>query len=114
VKRFIFLFFCLFSACNTHMVTMDRFQEVSLGSTVGDLKEKFGAPYAVHKKGEGVLEYEYVERISTGDRLLYLRRYFFDVQDGKVTSKRAVTDREVPLDDRNAFDLQTSQNVRSF
>ena len=96
------------------MVSMDRYQDVSLGFTTNDLEERFGKPYATHNKSNGSVEYEYIERITTADRVLFFRHYFFVIQDGKVVSKRMVSDKEVPLDDRNSFDLQTSKNSLSF
>ncbi len=96
------------------MVSMDRYQDVSLGFTAADLEERFGKPYATHSKSNGAVEYEYIERITAAGRVLVLRHYFFVIQDGKVTSKRMMTDKEVPLDDRNSFDLQTSKNSLSF
>ncbi len=110
MKRLLFLLFCILTACNAHMVTMERYQDVSIGLTRSDLIELFGNPYEVRQKGPDAVEYEYIERVTAADRVLFLRHYFFLIQGGKVVAKRMANDKEVPLDDRNAYDLQTSKN----
>jgi hypothetical protein len=97
-----------------HMMTTERYDDVSLGTTATELKERFGTPYLIHQKKDGVVEYEYLERVSVANQFTFLRHYYFDIQDGKVTSKRMKTDKEVPLDNRNSYDLQTSKNGISF
>ena len=91
-------------------MTMESFQEIPIGSSEEEVVASAGKPYAVHKKGDGTLEYEYIERFrGTGNRNIQERHYYLLVKDGKVTSKRVQVATPTPYT-FDSFDMQTTQN----
>lgn len=75
-------------------MTSNDFDNVQMGTTVSDLKSEIGSPYAIHKKDKGIEEYEYIERIDTGNNIVAENHYFLVVKDGKVVGK--YMNRETP------------------
>lgn len=89
-KLFPLLFivvFCL-AGCfsNSSMMTYDSYDQVKVGTSIADIREQLGRPYAIHHK-DGQEEYEYVERIGAGNNLVAENHYFLIVQNGKVVGK---------------------------
>jgi len=80
------------------MMTMQSFEEVQIGSSINLVVQQNGDPYTVVKK-HGTEEYQYVEKITTGNQLLYENHYTIFVKEGKVIGKTS-TQEAVP-----AFDL---------
>ncbi len=80
------------------LMTMETFEQVQIGSPIAEVVEKNGEPYSIDGV-HGSTEYKYVEKITSGNRLIYENHYTIFVQDGNVVGKTAVQER-VP-----AFDL---------
>jgi len=64
-----------------------QFDNVHLGTPVEEVVKKVGKPYDIHNCGNGVYEYEYIERISMNNELVYQNHYFLKVVNGHVVSK---------------------------
>ena len=41
---------------------MQSFYEIPVGASTSEVVKTAGEPYAVHKKEDGAIEYEYIER----------------------------------------------------
>ncbi len=111
---FLSLFLCVaIFGCSrgSQVITLEKFSEISIGSSVKELKNVFGKPDRIDKGNVGEEIYIYLERIQSENRLIMFRQYLFIIQNGKVTSKKILYEKE-ELDDRNAYDLQTSQNEK--
>lgn len=81
-------------------MTQDSFGAISLGTPIQEVTSQSGAPYAIHSKGGGIEEYEYVERVgSESSTLIYENHYFLKVNQGVVVAKR-MTREKLP-----AYDL---------
>ncbi len=91
------------------IVTMDSFSGVSLGESCQEVREKLGRPYLVRKKENGVVEYEYVERIYANTINQEERHYLIRFKEGKVFEKKIFQESPAPFQ-RNSLDIQTSSN----
>jgi outer membrane protein assembly factor BamE (lipoprotein component of BamABCDE complex) len=82
------LLFC--SACSSHsaLMTYAEYAELPVGTTVTEVETKIGQPYAVRKQKDGTEEYEYIERIDSGNNIVAENHYFLIVREGKVIGKR--------------------------
>ena len=101
--------FCACAAGHS-MMTMDKYSEISVGTTREELKEKAGKPYSIKKIGDHEEIYEYIERINVENRFVERRHYLFIIKNGKITSKKVTQEEPPPLEFRNSYELQTSQN----
>lgn len=97
--------FCQASSKKT--ITLEKYYEIKMGITEKALKQELGKPYSVHQLVHNEVEYEYIERLSTGTDVLEERHYFFRIQNGKVKSTR-MTSKVIPFYKRNSYDLQTT------
>ncbi len=79
-------------------MTMDSYDQVQLGSPIAEVVQKNGEPYSINTK-RGASEYRYVEKITSGNTLMYENHYTIFVQEGNVVGKTSTQER-VP-----AFDL---------
>ena len=68
-------------------MTHSDYDQVQIGTSAAALQEKIGKPYAIHAKEDGKQEYEYVERIDSGNNLIAENHYFLIIQNGKVVGK---------------------------
>ena len=91
------------------MTTLNSFYDVPIGASQEEVIESVGKPVAIHKKGDGSIEYEYVERFTVGARNLNERRYFILMKDGKVVSKRVEQSSPQPYG-FDSYEMQTTQN----
>ena len=117
MKKYIFLSFFLLMACAAghRIMTTETFYEVNEGMTEKELKAKAGTPYLIKDLGNGEKQYEYIERVIINNRTVEARRYLFIIKNGIVTSKKIVyDDKDKPLLERNAYDLQTSLKGKDF
>ncbi len=96
-------------ASGNKMLTMDSFYDIPVGATKDEVIAKAGDPSRITKKDNGVEEYEYVERMSVGARLLQERRYIITVKDGMVVSKR-VEQSSPPPTTFDSYEMQTTHN----
>ena len=69
------------------VMTSGEYDKIQMGTSVSELRSEVGKPYAIHKKDHGVEEYEYIERIDTGNNLVAENHYFLVIKDGKVVGK---------------------------
>lgn len=97
------------------MVTWDSFADVPIGASSNEVVEAVGKPYATHKKDDGSVEYEYIERFKVGYRNMQTRRYYILMKDGKVVSKRYEMNSPLPyyLESFDSYDMQTTHNEES-
>ena len=109
------LFLCiagifLFIACSSGstIVTMQSFYEIPVGASTSEVIAAAGEPYAIHKKEDGSMEYEYVERFKVGERYTEERHFFLLIKDGKVVSKRTKQTSPTPYT-FDSYDMQTTQ-----
>jgi len=95
------------------LVTMDSFQDVPVGASSSEVVEMLGEPYAIHKKSDGAMEYEYIERLSAGSRDFRERHYFLLLKDDRVVSRRVQFGAPAPYH-FDSYEMQTTQNQASF
>lgn len=74
------------------------FNNIQLGMQASDVVNRYGEPYSVRELRGGALEYQYVERISMNQELVYENHYFLTIKDGKVVSKRFREENRPPFD----------------
>ena len=84
--------------CSSRMMTMESYDQIRVGEPIATIIEKNGDPYLVDTK-DGSTEYKYVEKVTTGNRLIYENHYTIYVKDGNVVGKTSVQER------RPAYDL---------
>lgn len=91
MRSLLLLIIALFSltACFSRpaLMTYTDYDKVELGTSIAKLQSDIGKPYAIHSKEGGSEEYEYIERIDTGNNIVAENHYFLIVQDGKVVGK---------------------------
>lgn len=80
------------------LMTYAEYDSVQIGSSVDKLQAEIGKPYAIHAKEKGMEEYEYIERINTGNNLIAENHYFLIVQEGKVVGKYMTRERPPAYD----------------
>jgi len=90
--RILFLFLLAFiplTSCFSRpaLMTYNEYDKVQMGTTTSELRSEIGKPYAIHTKDHGVEEYEYIERIDTGNNIVAENHYFLVIKDGKVVGK---------------------------
>lgn len=76
---------------------MESFDQVQVGEPIVEVVHKNGEPYTVNKT-RSASEYKYVEKITSGNRLIYENHYTIFVQDGNVVGKTAVQERPPAFD----------------
>lgn len=69
------------------MMDQEQFSALLLGTSVTELEKQAGKPYQIHDKGGGKLEYEYIERVNTGECFVAENHYFIVVVNGEVVGK---------------------------
>lgn len=91
-------------------MTRYQYNDVKLGSRFAEICGAFGNPYAIHNLGYGKEEYEYVERFSMNNELVYENHYFLAIVNGQIVSKRMRTE------SRPAYDqmFQEDPNYPSY
>ena len=110
IFAFLGLFTLVASCSSGHdIMTMDSFYEVPTGTKKAALIKEMGKPYAIHQKGPNEEEYEYIEKVTMGQRVVSERHYYFLIRNGVVVSKR-MEEQEPLMLDRNAIDIQSSMN----
>ena len=92
-------------------MTNNSFYDIPIGSSPTEVVATAGKPYAIHKKDDGSVEYEYIERIKVGERNLEERHYFLLIKDGKVVSKRVEAQVPAPYT-FDSYDMQTTENLK--
>lgn len=105
----------MLASCGTSgaLMTMHSFADIPIGASSEEVKNQVGEPYATHKKSDGTVEYEYIERINASARNLEERHYYLILKDGKVVSKR-VKQSSPPPYTFDSYEMQTTQNQSSI
>jgi hypothetical protein len=112
-NHFVPLLLCV-AACASGgaVMTMNAFYDIPIGSSESELVATAGKPYSISRTDDGVVEYEYIERVKAGARDLEERRYVLVLKDGKVVSKYVKGSTPSPyLFD--SYEMQTTQNASS-
>lgn len=91
-------------------VSMEAFYEIDLSTTNTEVVACLGKPYAIHRKGDGCVEYEYIERIKIGGRDAEERRYYILIRDGMVISKRVKQSTPLPYG-FDSYEMQTTERT---
>ena len=103
--------FVLMTSCfsRSAAMTYSEFDELKTGTNLASLKEQVGEPYSIHTRKDGSKEYEYIERVGTGDNVVAENHYFIILKEGKVIGKYMTRERPP------AYDLmyQDEPNYRS-
>ena len=89
MTKILFLSLFALASCFSRpaLMTYDTYDKVQMGTSIAQLQSDIGKPYAIHKKEGNITEYEYIERIDTGNNLVAENHYFLIVEDGKVVGK---------------------------
>jgi|SaaInlStandDraft_4_1057021.scaffolds.fasta_scaffold214038_1 hypothetical protein len=112
-KNYFFLLVCiLFFGCMTghKVMTMQQFSDIPVGITQEKLKSLAGKPITIQKLDDNECQFEYVERIIIGERVVEERHYYFLIKDKKVVEKHVQTQTTPLFQQRNAYDMERSQN----
>lgn len=102
------LLVCLACSSGGSLVTMQSFYEIPVGASISEVVATAGEPYTIHKKEDGAVEYEYIERFKVGGRYTEERHFFLLIKDGKVVSKRVKQTSPTPYT-FDSYDMQTTQ-----
>lgn len=91
---------CFLASCFSRpsLMTYSDYDKVEIGTPVSTLRSEIGKPYAIHAKGDGAEEYEYIERIDSGNNLIAENHYFLIVKEGKVIGKHMSRERPPAYD----------------
>lgn len=82
-------FLLLLTACFSHsMMTKETFENIDLGTPADQVISDAGKPYAIYSLADSKEEYEYIERINMGNRVVMENHYFLIISNGQVVSKR--------------------------
>ncbi len=113
MKKMLFILLCISCAAGHKIMTEETFAKIENGMKENSVKKIAGKPYEVKNIGDGVYEYQYIERIFSGDRVIEVRKYLILMKNGVVTSKKMTIEKGFdPLQERNSYDLQTSGNLK--
>jgi hypothetical protein len=109
MRRLLISSLLLLAACASgpSVVTMNAFYDIPVGATKNEVIAKAGDPTAIEKKDDGSEEYQYVERMTAGARLLQERHYIITLKDGVVVSKR-VEQSSPPPTTFDSYEMQTT------
>lgn len=99
MKTLIALLTVLLFACNASSTAVTRadFDGVVLLTPIDEVTACLGEPYSIRCCDSGE-EYEYIERVSQNNILVYENHYYFRVVNGQVVSKRFKQERDPPYD----------------
>ena len=111
MKRYLLsaMFFLTACASGGAIATLDAFYEVPVGATQEEVVAQLGPPFNTYKCSDGVVEYEYIERIKAGSRNIAERKYYIQLKDGKVVSK-GLKRTSPPAYRLNSYEMQTTKN----
>lgn len=98
----ILLLLCLCASLSAF--TRLDFNDIMLGTTLREVVNCYGDPYAVHEPECGGIAFEYIERISMNDELVYVNHYYLTFINDRLAAKCF---RE---ENRPAFDQMYQQN----
>lgn len=90
-------------------MTIQSFYDIPVGASQDEVLSLAGKPYLEHRKGDGSVEYEYIERFKASGRDINERHYYILIKDGKVVSKRVIQSSPPPYT-FDSYEMQTTQN----
>lgn len=81
----------LLTACFSRpsIMTRESYESIDMGTTIAEVRQESGEPYAVYYLTNNREEYEYIERVNMGGRIIMENHYFLLVVDGQVIGKRS-------------------------
>lgn len=82
---------------NRALMTSDEFAAIPLGATAKEVEAEHGSPYKIYSRGGNTDEWEYIERIDVGSRIVSQNHYFLIMTNGKVVGKHMDTTRPPPF-----------------
>ncbi len=88
----------LFLCSSLFALNRIEFNDIMLGTPISQVVARHGEPYAVYDSGNGTAEYEYIERISMNNELVYENHYYLTVSNDKVISKCFREENRPPFD----------------
>ncbi len=111
MKATPFVSLLILTACASggSIMTISSFYDIPVGATQEEVMETAGKPYAIHKKSDGSVEYEYIERFQAGSRNINERHYYLLIKDGKVVAKRVKQESPPPYT-FDSYEMQTTEN----
>lgn len=80
------------------------YNRILLGTPASQVVQCYGEPYAVHEIDHETLEYEYIERVSMNNELVYENHYFLTIVNGQVVCKRFTEENRPPFDQMYEYD----------
>lgn len=101
----VFLASC---ASGGHILSTGAFYDIPVGASQDEVVAGCGKPYAIYRKGDGTVEYEYIEKLTIGARNVNERHYIVVFKDGKVVSKKVKQESPLPYG-FDSYDMQTTQ-----
>jgi len=98
-KKLIIATCFIVSGCfsKTSMMTQETYSNIQTGTPVKKLVEENGRPYSVETKN-GMEEYKYVERVTSGNYLIYENHFTLFVKNGVVVAKTATQEKTPAYD----------------
>ncbi len=108
-KAFFLLILCACSSGGS-LMTMNNFHDIPLGATTEEVVSCAGQPFAIRTRCDGVIEYEYIERIKIGARDAEERRYLLLIKDGVVIEKKLKESTPLPYG-FDSYEMQTTENL---
>ncbi len=98
------LLVCLLLCTSLSAMTRLDFNEIMLGTSIGEVLNCYGDPYAVSEPPCGGVQFEYIERITMNSVLVYENHFYLLIMDDIVVSKY------FSEEDRPAFDEMYQQD----
>ena len=86
----LFLFFCSFTRID--------FNRLKMGMPASKIVRLYGEPYSVRDLGGGRLKYQYIERVSMNQELVYENHYFLTIINGQLVDKYFREETRQPFD----------------
>ena len=111
--RKICLSLLILAACGSgqKVTTMESFYEIPIGASKSEVVALAGEPMSIRHLENGNDEYEYIERLRAGSRVLQERRYILVLKDGKVIARRVeYAGPPSTSTDYDSYQMQTTQN----
>lgn len=88
VRKWMMAVCLIASGCfaKSAMMTQQTFDSVQVGTPINAVVQEHGEPCAIETKN-GMEEYQYVERVTNGNRLMYENHFVLYVKGGVVVAK---------------------------
>lgn len=99
MKKYMVLASIIMLGCfsRSAMMTQETYYGVQVGTPIDTVIEQNGKPLYTETK-DGMEEYHYVERMTSGNRLIYENHYVLYVKDGIVVAKTTSQERPPAFD----------------